>query len=218
MIHKLIFFHRLHYNNPPLPSYVTDLSTDPRQDATGRRLRNAQALSIPFPRLVSFQRSYIPATISLWNQLPESFKNTPSHREFARLVWQRFGAPEPPTLFSVGQKSENMHHTRLRVGLSTLHAHLFKIQHPNTPSPSCTCGHLTEDTNHFILRCPLYNNQRQQLLRSVRTILPGFDNLTSNSKLDILLFGKTMNENDGICIAQYLHTYIHHTHRFDPPP
>ena len=63
LIHRLIFFHRLYYDHPPLPSYLTSLLTDTRQDATGLQLRNARLLSIPPIRLTSFRKSFIPATI-----------------------------------------------------------------------------------------------------------------------------------------------------------
>ena len=100
LIHKLCFFHRMHYNNPPLPSYITNLITGTRQDATGLRLRNAELLSAPPIRLTSFCRSFIPATIRQWNILPEFLRKTSSSRDFARQVWRRFGTPEPPTLIA----------------------------------------------------------------------------------------------------------------------
>ena len=133
-------------------TFLTNLVTDTRQDATGLQLRNAHLLSLPPIRLTSFRNSYIPATTRQWNLLPETLRNTPSRRDFSRQVWQRFGAPDPPTLNTVGTKTLNTQHTRLRVGLTTLNAHLFQFQ--LTPSPSCSCGHKFEDTAHYILRCP----------------------------------------------------------------
>ena len=212
LIHKLLFFHRLYYNNPPLPAYVTNLITDTRQDVTGLRLRNAQLLSIPPIRLTSFRRSFIPATIRHWNRLPESLRNTLSRRDFSRQVWQRFGTPEAPTLNSVGSKTGNTHHTRLRVGMSHLHAHLFQVH--LTPSPACTCGHTQEDTAHYILWCPLYTRHRSRLFDVVRPIIPNFDNLSSRHKLNALLFGTNLTKNQGIQIAHYLQAFITHTQRF----
>ena len=57
--------------------------------------------------------------------------------------WHR--SPHPGT---VGTKTLNTHHTRLRVGLSTLHAHLFQIN--LTSSPACSCGH------NLRRHCPLH--------------------------------------------------------------
>ena len=52
-------FHRLYYNGPPLPTYLTNLITYTRQDATGLRLRHAQLLSVPTNRLTSFRKSFL---------------------------------------------------------------------------------------------------------------------------------------------------------------
>ena len=213
LIHRLLFFHRLYYNYPPLPAYLTNLVTDTKQDATGLQLRNAHLLSLPPIRLTSFRNSYIPATTRQWNLLPETLRNTPSRRDFSRQVWQRFGAPDPPTLNTVGTKTFNTQHTRLRVGLTTLNAHLFQFQ--LTPSPSCSCGHKFEDTAHYILRCPKYTTHRSNLLSAVRPMLRHFDDLSDKHKLDTLLFGRSLSEAQGISIAHHLQTFIAHSRRLN---
>ena len=218
LIHKLLFFHRLFYNNPPLPSYITDILTDSRQDATGLTLRNADSLSIPPIHLASFYRSYIPASIRQWNLLPESLRSTTSRSDFAHQVWQRLGAPAPPTMNSFGTKSLNTHHTRLRVGLSTLNAHLFRIQHKNTQSPACACGYQNEDTNHYLLWCPLYDNNRKQLFGAVQSILPNFSSFSSKSKLRMLLYGENLNERQKIFVVHHLQTFIFLSRRFIATP
>ena len=217
LIHKLLFFHRLYYDHPPLPVYVKNMLTDTRQDATGLRLRNANLLSIPPTKLSSFNRSYIPSTIRQWNFLPEDMRNIESRSYFARQVWQRFGTPEPPPLNSYGTKTGNTHHTRLRLGLTKLNAHQFQFQQQQIPSPACTCGYLEENTEHYILFCPLYDINRSHLFSAIKTIVPNFDSLPAKTKIDVILFGKTVNGNEGITIAQYLQTYIQSTRRFATP-
>ena len=145
LIHKILFFHRLYYNSPSLPLYLTDILPDLRRDATGLRLRNAELLSNTQTRTVSLYRSYIPATTRQWNLLPESLSTTSSYPDFARQVWQRFGVREPHAMHSVEPKHLNTIHTQLRVGLSPLNAHLFLIRHKHT-SPECICGHNKEGT------------------------------------------------------------------------
>ena len=213
LIHKLLFFHRLNYDYPPLPSYLTSLLTDTRRDATGLQLRNAQLLSLSSIRLTSFRNSYVPATIKQWNLLPETIRNIPSRRDFSRQVWQRFGAPEPPTLNTVGTKALNTQHTRLRVGLSTLNAHLFQIQ--LAQSPSCPCGHTQEDTAHFILWCPQYTLHRTNLFNATRSIVHDFDDLSAKLKLETLLYGRGLSESQGISIAHHLQTFTAHSHRLN---
>ena len=215
LIHKLLFFHRLYHNHPPLPTYITNILTDTRQDATGLRLRNANLLSIPSIHLTSFNRSYIPSTIRQWNLLPAAMRNTTSRSDFTRQVWQRHGTPEPPLLHSHGTKTGNTHHTRMRIGLTTLNAHQFRIQHPGTSSPACICGYSQENTNHYILDCPLYNTSRSRLFSNVTAVIPNFDNLPAKLKLDTLLFGKNVSNKEGVLVAAYLQTYIQTTRRFN---
>ena len=128
-------------------------------------------------------------------------------------LWQRYGAPEPPKLNSAGSKIGSTHHTRLRVGLSHLHAHMFQIQ--LTPSPACPCGYIQEDTAHYILWCPLYTYHRSQLFIKMRRIIPDFDNLSSKCKLSTLLFGINLTTKQGIRVAYHLQSYIGLTHRFN---
>ena len=123
------------------------------------------------------------------------------------------GSPEPPKLNSAGSKIGNTHHTRLRVGLSHLNAHMFQIQ--LTPSPACPCGYIQEDTAHYILRCPLYTYHRSQLFIKMRRIIPDFDNLSSKCKLSTLLFGINLTIKQGIRVAYHLQSYIGLTHRFN---
>ena len=213
LIHRLLFFHRLYYNYPPLPSYLTSLMTDTRRNATGLQLRNAHLLSLPPIRLTSFRNSYIPATIRQWNLLPETLRNTLSRRDLSRQVWQRLGTPEPPALNTVGTKTLNTQHTRLRAGLSTLHAHLFQLN--LTPSPACPCGYKYEDTAHYILWCPQCTAYRANLLSATRSTYKGFDELSDKDKLNILLFGHNISKTQGILIAHHLQTFIAHSRRFN---
>ena len=215
LIHKLLFFHRLYYDSPPLPSYVTDMLTDTRHDATGLYLRNATTLTIPPIRLASFHQSYIPATIRKWNLLPSALRSITSHSEFSRQVWRQFGAPEPPLFYSYGTKVGNINHTRLRIGLSTLNAHLFQICHPSVASPSCSCGHPTEDTIHYVLWCPLHNIHRSVLLNEMNTLLPGFEHLSARNKLNTLLFCKNVPKDRWTTVADLFQTYIAKTQRFN---
>ena len=213
LTHKLLFFHRLYYNNPVLPSYVTDLLTGTRYDDTGLRLRNESHVSVPPTRLASFHRSYIPSTIRQWNLLPSSLRNITSRKDFARQVWQRFGAPEPPRFNSHGSKTGNKLHARLRIGHSTLNAHLFQICH-NTPSPSCDCGYHNENTMHYVLHCPQYTLHRTALFTGIQTIIPDFDQFSDQRKLDTLLQGKNVHKSQQVAIAGLFQTYILSTRRF----
>ena len=151
LIHRLLFFHRLYHNHPPLPAYVTNMLTDTRQDAMGLRLRNANLLTIPPIHLKSFQRSYIPSTIKQWNLLPAAIRNIKSLPDFTRQVWQRLGTPQPLPLSSYGNKTAKIHQTRLHIRLTTLNEHQFRNQHQSTLNQTCRCGHPHENTSLYTL-------------------------------------------------------------------
>ena len=147
------------------------------------------------------------------DELAKSDQEAQITRDFSRQVWQRFGAPEPPALCSIGTKTLKIQHTRIRVGLATLNAHLFQFQ--LTPSPACSCGHKHENTAHYMLWCPQYTNHRLIFLNAIRFTVPNIDSLSAKQKLDTLLYGSNLSEAEGIFVTQHLHTYIAQKHRFD---
>ena len=60
--------------------------------------------------------------------------------------------------------------TRLRLGLSHLREHKFKHSFQDSLNPLCKCGIEVESTSHFLLRCPIYNNDRSSLFSIIRNI------------------------------------------------
>jgi len=214
IIHKLLFFHRIFFNAPRLPTYITQIITESRQNTTGLNLRNASNLSMPKNRLNSLQHSFFPTTTHLWNQLPLDIRNTYSRHTFRKLIWSLYGNTSPPSFHLTGSKLGNIHHTRLRLGMSTLNAHLSSINHPKATSPECSCGHHTEDTKHFILHCPLYTQIRQQLLEALRPLITDFENLSNQQKIDAIISCKNVPEEHQIQAAHIFQTFILHTQRF----
>ena len=83
-------------------------------------------------------------------------------------------------------------HSRLRCNCSSLNQHLFSKN--IVQSSLCACGHI-EDTEHFLLHCPTYLNQTQDMLRSVsqlchpslNTLLYGNGNLSYNDNKNIFV-------------------------------
>ena len=65
-------------------------------------------------------------------------------------------------LYSFGTKQEYIRHTQMRVGFSPLNRHLFR--HGLTDHASCACGYEAEDLVHNFLDCPLYTEQRRELI------------------------------------------------------
>ena len=96
---------------------------------------------------------------------------------------------KPPRFkhFARGNKYANTLLTRIRVGRSDLNLHRFTIG--LVESPICACHYREESTSHFFLDCFLYTNERQILWSLFEHYIPKFVNFTKSKKLDILLNG-----------------------------
>lgn len=57
---------------------------------------------------------------------------------------------------------------RMRTGHCCIGQHLFRIH--AVPSPSCECGHDVQTLNHIFFECPLHDESRKPLLKSLLTL------------------------------------------------
>ncbi len=106
-----------------------------------------------------------------------------------------------------GDRRLNFLHARLRMLCSPLNDHLYSLVHV-VDNPSCSCGHVRENNKHFILECPLYTNERNNMLR-------GLDHIEFNPLLNNLLYGdKKCNEEKNIKAFSIVQEYINNTNRF----
>ena len=87
---------------------------------TNRNVRNSKNISLPPNRLSSFKNSFFPTTIRRWNKIPEEVRMEDCVRSFKQAVAQIFDFNIPPSYYSLGNKTDNIFHTRLRLGLSSL--------------------------------------------------------------------------------------------------
>ena len=109
--------------------------------------------------------------------------------------------------------------TQLRVGLSKLNFHKFKHNFRDTINPMCPTSDGIEDTEHFLLLCPSFDVQRQDLLAGIVELLRPFVSITdfSNDALtQLLLYGNQelsydLNKN----ILKLTLRFIHESGRFD---
>ena len=76
-------------------------------------------------------------------------------------VNQMYEWNKPPSYYSLGYKIDNFLHTRLRVGMSSLNAHLFSINSPLVDSPHCKCELIPETVKHYLfLLLQVYSAKR----------------------------------------------------------
>ena len=105
---------------------------------------------------------------------------------------------------------------RLRVGLSHLREHKFKYGFQDTLNPLCSCGNDVESTNHFLLHCPQFVNERRNLLSTLSNFNCSLLENTSKVLTQILLFGNTsLSPSDSFNILRAAIDFILSTKRFD---
>ena len=183
-----------------------------RQADTGQALRNSNRLTLPGARTCSYQRSFIPQTSSNWNSLPNSIQLCQDRKQFKRDIKILHSTPHPPHYYTLGTKLGNTLHTQLRVGMSRLNAHQYTIQ-KNT-DPACACGHKHENTNHFILDCPLFTSERTDLFTKMSLQLNiDITKLTNATKLNILLFGHKTSKDKQVFLSEHFQKFLQSTGR-----
>ena len=112
--------------------------------------RNVHNLPIFKSKHNFFKNSFFPSTISEWNKLDHSLRNSESSLTFKKNILQLM----KPTANSVC----NCHNskgikliTRLRLGLSYLREHKFKQNFKESLNPLCNCGYGIESTINYSL-------------------------------------------------------------------
>ena len=95
-------------------------------------------------------------------------RNSNSLNIFKSKLKLHFRFSPPLNHIHTGYRKSSIYHTRLRLGMSSLAAHLFPYGSSDTPY--CSCG-ARETTPHFLLECPHYAVQRTELLVAIRDLI-----------------------------------------------
>ena len=64
--------------NNETPGYLKNLLPNRVGDQTHYQLRNNQNYEVPYSRLCSYENSYFPSTLRLWNELDQDTRNSSS--------------------------------------------------------------------------------------------------------------------------------------------
>ena len=197
------------------PQYLQDAIPYARHEVTTHQLRNANNITLPSHRLTSFKNSFILRTISHWNRLPEEVRTMSSTRSFKQAVARMYDLTKPPAYFSYGSKINNILHTRLRLGMSSLNVHLFQIHSSQTNTPNCSCKQTAETVKHFFFFCSHYTLPRVELEFTLHNLIANYSQLNTNHKLAIILHGYNLTNAAGLAVAVAVQKYITKTKRFD---
>ncbi len=158
--------------------------------------------------------SFVPKTIRDWNNL-DKYRYAPSLSSF-KANYKNGTLRSPNNLHMYELGDANIHHTRLRLGLSHLKSHLFTYNLIN--SPLCGCGLETETTEHYILRCSSFGVARIEMYHTMVEILDNHlvTTLTRDSDIvNLFLFGHNeLSFDKNMLVFKMAQTYINNSERF----
>ncbi|MCG8048002.1 MAG: endonuclease/exonuclease/phosphatase family protein [Candidatus Thiodiazotropha taylori] len=200
---KLIFM----YNaaNANVPSYISDLIPPFVRETSNYPLRNNNNISVPYTRTEISNKSCIPSSISLWNSLDTSIRESNTLVTFKHHIKRLRSVVKVPSHYYHGERYHSVLHARIRNTCSNLNNDLY-LNHLS-PNPSCSCGENFEDAEHFFFRCSNFNQDRIILFQSTRNFHP--------LNLNKLLFGdENLSEDENISLFGAVQRYIKNTGRF----
>jgi len=191
----------IHLVDKSAPQYLQDLLPQ-NIGATRSISRNPLNYNSLKTRIETFKTSFIPSTISIWNNTPLEERNIAS----VKSIMKTKSKPLKLLLTYQGERVENVKLAQLRMNCSRLNYHL-NLLHVHD-SPACLCGHSCEDAKHFLLHCPLYGHFRNLMINAIREVTQ------IEVSLNLLLYGSESIDFDTNCtIVKAVHTYIRSTKR-----
>ena len=158
---------------------------------TGNTRANGTYIKQKF-QSVNFSNSFLPFFSEMWSKLDKSLREEVDLNEFKSKLKPSF-KPKRHKHFNCGSKYGNTLLCRLRLGRSFLKAHGFAIN--LSDSDKCLCGRI-ESTSHYLLDCDQFSEQRKCMFESIGKILPNFAAKSKSKKVEILLTGFNLNQDD----------------------
>ena len=188
--HKIILYSKIVHGSVPtymsnrLPNLVADINPYHRRRPLERQ--------IPRCRLQIYKSSFFPSTTALWNDLPDNVKQSNSIGFLKHFLSSDDSfVPEHFFLPDTDRHLETIL-CKLRLEMSDLNNDLFHRHLRN--NPTCNCGSAVEDTYHFLLVCPLYQQARNltisllpnEIKNNVTTLLSGSPHRNIQANREIL--------------------------------
>ena len=127
------------------------------------QLRHARVIPKPKTRFTTFDRSFIPSTITIWNNIPQNIQESNSLPVFKRNISNK---EDPPILYYFGEHWPSVHHAQMRMGCSSLASNLtFNLKAISDPARHC--GADLENAHQVFFTCPKYDEIRNSLQNSL---------------------------------------------------
>ena len=189
-----------------VPDYLSILFPRSDNDNQPYNLRNRNDfINIP-RRTHTFESSFVPSAIELWNSLPSTLREIQSISSFKRkLVQTMFSPAVVPAHFLHGSRHLSIFHARLRNKCSDLKYDLF-LNHVSEHDLCIYCN-MSETADHYLFHCTRYTNERLQLFEDTRQFHP--------LNCEFLLIGSSILSNEqNLVVVDAVHKYIKNTKRF----
>ena len=199
--HKLVLFYKM--KNGLTPTYLSSLVPPVVGQRSQYPLRNSPDVETLPARTQLYYNSFLPSVIRDWNTLSTTVRSAQSVYSFKTQLKNR--NINTPRHFYTGKRRAQIFHCRLRLKCSSLNHHLFSKN--IIDSPHCRCGAI-ENTSHFFLFCPLYDDLRRNLYRSLPQDFPPSTNLFLNGDINASF-------DVNIMVVEAVHDFILGTKRFD---
>ncbi len=118
--------------------------------------RPASTHTIPMPKCKNeiTKKSFFPSTIRSWNSL--NCHEARNKSQFSTLINNMYDCKKRVFLYCVA-RSEQVAFTQLRDGFCNLNYDLY-IKNC-VEAGNCECGHIREDSKHYLLQCSNYTSQ-----------------------------------------------------------
>ncbi len=212
-VHRLSYLHRMVYNN--CPSYLKELLPSGNNETYS--LRSEDQIRLPRVRLVRFGHAFLYKTCKDWNTLDHDSRSIVDTHKFNKQLKRKFCLTANKAFYA-GNEPGQTHHTRMRLGLSHLKAHLH--QHHIIDDPYCQfCHNSHENNTHFLLKCPRYNMQRTVMLNKINRLLSDSEikliAMSNKSTTSLLLQGDIrMDTSTTIKLFKIVQEFIQNSQRF----
>ena len=161
---KLCCFYRIY--NKQAPGYLNELIPTRSEACQTRHVANIRSLSFKHN---FFKMTFFPSTISEWNKLDPSLRNSASHNVFKNSILKSI-RPSLNKIFQCQSPKGIKLVTRLRLGLSHLREHKFKYSFQDTLNSLFSCGLDIETRSHYFLHYPLFHAEQSTLLNNITEI------------------------------------------------
>ena len=182
----MIFFYKI--LNGLTPKYLFDTIPVSNDSCYNTRAQSKAELTQFYTKIKSFSNTFFPFCIKEWNQFDAKIRNLPSVSGFKKSLLIYFKTDEK-SIFYVHNPIGTKLLKRLRLHFSHLNEHKFRHNFRDTFNPFCLCNAETETINHYLLRFPLFSEQRTKLLESLSNLDNASLNCCYDNIVNILSYG-----------------------------